>query len=152
MKSLMDYPLFNGAVIISVMFIIFLFIPAYMLPGKSLVLLAIGIIGTGFWIAFLIRWNRDKKLIATGEIVNGKIIRDSIRYKTINHGYYISARIAVYNEDANETLLFKDEVFMTYIQASQIGKIPEDVSVRVIYDQKNPKRNIIYLREALEDI
>lgn len=152
MKSLRDYPLFAGAVIMSILFTIFLFVPSYNLPGKAYLLFTIGVLTFGFWTAFFIRWNRDKELIAKGEIVKGKIIYDSIRYQRWNRGYEITARIAVFNEETNETLLFKDAIFMTYLEAPSKNDIPEDISVRVIYDKKNPKRNIIYLREAFEDI
>lgn len=152
MKPLMDYPLFAGSVIMSVLFIIFLFIPTYELPNKSLVLLAIVILGIGFWIAFLIRWNRDKELIATGEIVKGKIIKDSIRFISERQGCRVLAKIAVYDEDTDKTLLFKDEIHMSYLQTLPIRKTQKDIYVRVIYDKRNPRRNIIYLREALEDI
>ncbi len=152
MKPLMDYPLFNGAAVFGVLFVIFLFVPPYDFLGRQIALVSLGIIGIIFWIAFFIRWNRDKELIAKGEIVRGKLIRDSIRYTSDRSGYRISAKIAVFNDAKGETLLFKDTIEMTYYQAPRKQDIPENVYVKVIYDKHNPGRNIVYLRDALGDI
>lgn len=133
MKPLMDYPLFYGAAVFSILFVLFLLIPPYDFLGRQIVLVNLGIIGIVFWTAFFIRWNRDKELIAKGEIVRGKLIRDSIRYKSSRSGYWISAKIAVFNDAKGETLIFKDTIEMTYFEAPG-------------------KRDIIYLRDALEDI
>lgn len=81
-------------------------------------IIVLGILGSGSWITFLIKWKNDKHLIAIGKIVTGKLI--------------------------------KDEVLTSFEKASLVKAEQEEILVRVIYDEKNPKRYIIYLREVVE--
>lgn len=151
MKSLGEYPFFVLSIIISFLFIVSLFTVG--LLDKTLVcvnIIVFGVLGVGSWIIFLIKWKSDKQLIDTGKIATGKVIMDSIKYQLNRTGYRISANVSVYEKETNRVLLFKDEVLTSFEKANLIKTEQKEILVKVIYDEKNPKRYIIYLREAFE--
>lgn len=153
MKSLGEYPFFVLSIFISFLFVISLFTIG--LFDKTIVFITVSVLGTigaGSWAAFLIKWQRDKKLVATGKIVKGKVIRDSIKYQLTRSGYRISADIAVYEREINKILLFKDEILTSFEKADSIRTEQGEILVRVIYDESNPKRYIAYLRDAIDSI
>ena len=151
MKSLGEYPFFVLSIIMSLLFIVSLFTIG--VPDKTIVcinIIVFGILGIGSWIIFLTKWKNDKHLIATGKVVTGKLIKDSIKYQISRTGYRISANVSVYEKETNRVLLFKDEVLTSFEKANLVKAEQKEIFVKVIYDEKNPKRYIIYLREAIE--
>lgn len=151
MKSLGEYPFFVLSIIMSLLFIVSLFTIGML--DKTIVcinIIVFGILGIGSWIIFLTKWENDKHLIATGKVATGKLIKDSIKYQISRTGYRISANVSVYEEETNRVLLFKDEVLTSFEKANLVKAEQKEIPVKVIYDEKNPKRYIIYLREAVE--
>lgn len=151
MKSLGEYPFFVLSIIMSLLFIVSLFTIGVL--EKTIVcinIMVFGMLGIVSWIIFLTKWKNDKHLIATGKVVTGKLIKDSIKYQISRTGYRISANVSVYEKETNRVLLFKDEVLTSFEKANLVKAEQKEILVKVIYDEKNPKRYIIYLREAVE--